>query len=102
MNAALCVAAENHGSRQLGAQAVAAADVHLSVPPIRTLPLLRGSRPHDSVRLPVRRGDRPSLFAAADPELAARCVGFANVSCVHMSPPLETRRYQTSFKNGPL
>lgn len=57
MNAALCVAQENHGSRQLGAEAAAAADVHLSVPPLRALPLLRRSRPHDSVRLPVRRGD---------------------------------------------
>lgn len=57
MNAALCVAQENHGSRQLGAEAAAAADVHLSVPPIRALPLLRRSRPHDSVRLPVWRGD---------------------------------------------
>lgn len=57
MNAALCFAEENHGSRQLGAQAAPAADVHLSVPPIWALPLLWGSRPHDSVRLSVRRGD---------------------------------------------
>lgn len=101
MNAALCVAAENHGSRQLGAQAVAAADVHLSVPPIRTLPLLRGSRPHDRVRLPVRRGDVRLLFPATDPELAASCVELASVS-VSICAPLETRRYQTSFKNGAL
>lgn len=86
MNAALCVAAENHGSRQLGAQAVAAADVHLSVPPIRTLPLLRGSRPHDSVRLPVRRGDRSSLFPVTDPELAARFVECANASVSICAP----------------
>lgn len=57
MNAALCFAEENHGSRELGAQAVTEADVHLSVPPIWTLPLLRGARPHDSFRISVWRGD---------------------------------------------
>lgn len=57
MNAALCVSPENHGSRQLGAEAGAAADLHLFVTPIWTLSLLRGSRPHDRFRLPVRRGD---------------------------------------------
>ena len=57
MNAALCFATENHGSRQLGAQARPEADVHLSVPPLRALPLLRGDRPHDSFRLSVRRGE---------------------------------------------
>lgn len=57
MNAALCFAEENHGSRELGAQAVTEADVHLSVPSIWTLPLLRGARPHDSFRISVWRGD---------------------------------------------
>lgn len=57
MYAALCFAKENHGSRQLGAQAVTAADVHLSVPPIWALPLLWGARPHDSFRLSVWRGE---------------------------------------------
>lgn len=62
MNAALCVSKRNHGSGQLGAEAGAAADLHLSVPPLRALPLLRRARPHDSVRLPVRRGDLPIAF----------------------------------------
>lgn len=57
MNAALCFTEENHGSRQLGAKAVAEADVHLSVPPLWTLPVLRGDRPDDSIRLPVWRGE---------------------------------------------
>lgn len=57
MNAALCVSKKNHGSGQLGAQAGAAADLHLSVTPIWALSLLRRSRPHDSFRLSVRRGD---------------------------------------------
>lgn len=65
MNAALCFATENHGSRELGAQARAAADVHLSVPPIRALPLLRGDRPHDCFRLSVRRGEARLVFAIA-------------------------------------
>lgn len=62
MNAALCFAEENHGSRELGAEAVAEADVHLSVPPIRALPLLWGARPHDSFCLPVRRGEALPFF----------------------------------------
>lgn len=56
MNASLCFTPENHGSRELGVKAVAEADVHLSVPPIWTLPLLRGARPHDCFRLSVWRG----------------------------------------------
>lgn len=56
MNAALCFGQESHGSRELGAEAAAAADLHLSVPPVRALPVLRGARAHDRVRLSVRRG----------------------------------------------
>lgn len=68
MNAALCVSQEDHGSRQLGAEAGAAADLHLPVTPIWALPLLRGSRPHDSFRLPVRRGDRLIILHATSLE----------------------------------
>lgn len=57
MNAAVCFTKENHGSRQLGAQAVTEADVHMSVPQIRALPVLWGARPHDSFRLSVWRGE---------------------------------------------
>lgn len=89
MNAALCVAQENHGSRQLGAEAAAAADVHLSVPPIRALPLLRRSRPHDSVRLPVRRGDIRHCFHW---ESTTRCPVALNFACVAVSirPPKDS------------
>lgn len=65
MNAALCFAQEDHGSRELGAEAGAEADVHLSVPPIRAVPLLRGDRPHDCFRLSVWRGEVSSVSAAS-------------------------------------
>lgn len=65
MNAALCVSQENYGSRQLGAQAGAAADLHLFVTPIWALSLLRRSRPHDSFRLSVRRGDLLQILQSA-------------------------------------
>lgn len=64
MNAALCFAQEDHGSRELGAEAGAEADVHLSVPPIRTVPLLRGDRAHDRFRLSVWGGEVSSLVSA--------------------------------------
>lgn len=66
MNAAECFVEENHGSRQLGAQAAAEADVHLPVPSLWALPLLRGDGPHDSFRFSVRRGE----FLAADGHVA--------------------------------
>lgn len=56
MNAALCVAPDNHGSGELGAEAAAETDLHLSVAQIWAVPVLRGARPHDSFSLPVRRG----------------------------------------------
>ena len=64
MNAALCFATQSHGSRQLGAEAAAEADLHLPVPPVWTLPLLRGDRPHDSFCFPVWRGEA-LLFSLA-------------------------------------
>lgn len=79
MNAALCVATENHGSRQLGAEALAAADVHLSVPPVRALPMLRGDRPHDRLRLSVWRGLSSFLW----PKNLPVCVGC--LCCVQVS-----------------
>lgn len=89
MNAALCVAQENHGSRQLGAEAAAAADLHLSVPPIRALPLLRRSRPHDRVRLPIRRGDiRLCCSLLQVDHLSLSCVDSSlNASLERTSPP---------------
>lgn len=70
MNAALCLAAQNHGSGELGAEAGPAADVHLSVPPVRAVPLLRGHRSHDSFRLSVWRGKMFYLLSYLPKETA--------------------------------
>lgn len=45
-----------HGDRRFSAEAAAAADLHLSVSPLRALFVLWGTRADDRIRLPVRRG----------------------------------------------
>ncbi|TSK13552.1 N-acetylglucosamine-1-phosphotransferase subunits alpha/beta [Bagarius yarrelli] len=46
---------QSHGDRRFFIEASAAADLHLSVSPLRAVPVLRRTRAHDCVRLPIRR-----------------------------------------------